>query len=178
MPVEGRSVREKEVGDPASQKGSRTKSRQREIEDIPREPVGQPEVLGPKKLEPLFDAEQVRKAEELSAQAPMLQGQKAPSGARVLLGWGEINRRSRCVSSGKGVGGSGKGFRVDASRSRGTGCEHASASTHVSTTPRAVDGSPKCHPIYECMDRGSNESSSPNATGVAPFVSYYMKSLQ
>ena len=48
VPVEGRSVREKEVGDPASQKGSRTKSRQREIEDIPREPVGQPEVWAPK----------------------------------------------------------------------------------------------------------------------------------
>ena len=172
MPVEGRSVREKEVGDPASQKGSRTKSRQREIEDIPREPVGQPEVLGPKKLEPLFDAEQVRKAEELSAQAPMLQGQKAPSGARVLLGWGEINRRSSWVSSGKGVGGSGKGFRVDASRSRGTGCEHASASTHVSTTPRAVDGSPGIS-SYERMDGGSDESSSPNATGVVPSVSYY-----
>ena len=44
-------------------------------------------MLGPKKREPLFDAEQVRKAEELSAQAPMLQGQKAPSGARVDRSW-------------------------------------------------------------------------------------------
>ena len=126
-------------------------------------------MLGPKKREPLFDAEQVRKAEELSAQAPMLQGQKAPSGARVDRSWdgGRSTADPGWSAQGKELVAAGKDTGLTP-----PGVEHASASTHVSTTPRAVDGSPGIS-SYERMDRGSNESSSPNATGVVPSVSYY-----
>ena len=87
MPVGGKDPKEGEVGDISSQKKSSTQKGQLEIEDIPKGPVGQPEVLGPKRLEPLFNAEQVRKAEELSAQAPMLQSQRLSPGASEGNGW-------------------------------------------------------------------------------------------
>ena len=87
VPVGGKDPKEGEVGDVSSQKKSSTQKGRLEIEDIPKGPVGQPEVLGPKRLEPLFNAEQVRKAEELSAQAPMLQSQRLSPGASDGNGW-------------------------------------------------------------------------------------------
>ena len=49
------------------------------IEDIPRAPEGQPQALGPRALQPLFDQEQVDRMEELERQAPMLQARRDPS---------------------------------------------------------------------------------------------------
>ena len=62
-------------------------SGQLELEDIPDRPVGRPEVLGPKQLEPLFNEEQVRQAEELEASAPMLQDRRKTSLASEGTGW-------------------------------------------------------------------------------------------
>lgn len=64
-----------------------THSGQLELEDIPDRPVGRPEVLGPKQLEPLFNEEQVRQAEELEASAPMLQDRRKTSLASEGTGW-------------------------------------------------------------------------------------------
>eukprot|EP00434_Breviolum_minutum_P044337 symbB.v1.2.039588.t1/scaffold6451.1/size17988/3 len=64
-----------------------TQSGQLELEDIPDRPVGRPEVLGPKQLEPLFNEEQVRQAEELEASAPMLQDRRKTSLASEGTGW-------------------------------------------------------------------------------------------
>ncbi len=58
-----------------------------EIEDLPRGPEGRPETLGPKKLEPLFNEEQVRQAEELASRAPLLQNQRGASSVAEGVGW-------------------------------------------------------------------------------------------
>ena len=57
VPVGGKDPKEGDVGDASSQKKSSTQKGWLEIEDIPKGPVGQPEVLGPKRLEPLFNVE-------------------------------------------------------------------------------------------------------------------------
>ena len=62
--------------------GRSTQERREEmlpIEDLPAGPVGQPEVLGPRSLEPLFNQEDVRRMEELERQAPILQSRREPS---------------------------------------------------------------------------------------------------
>ena len=57
-----------------------------EIEDVPNRPEGPPETFGPKQLEPLFNEEQMRQAEELAAKAPMLQNQRRASTASEWVG--------------------------------------------------------------------------------------------
>lgn len=82
------------------------------LEDIPREPEGRPEVRGPKQLEPLFNEEQVRRAEELEAKAPMLQSRRKTTAALENSGWdmglggGEPSGSNQEleVMAGKGVG--------------------------------------------------------------------------
>ena len=86
VPVSGRESRSKRERREESmgQVSGGTQRSQLEIEDIPSRPMGQPEVLGPRQLEPLFNEEQVRQAEDLIAQAPMLQCQsKVPEGSLV-----------------------------------------------------------------------------------------------
>ena len=61
VPVIGKNPKENEVGDGSDQQRSGTQKGRLEIEDVPKAPQGKPEVLGPKNLEPLFNAEQVRK---------------------------------------------------------------------------------------------------------------------
>ena len=87
VPVRRKKPKENEVGDVSEQQRSGTQKGRLEIEDIPKAPQGQPEVLGPKNLEPLFNAEQVRKAEELSARAPMLQSQRQSPESTDRKGW-------------------------------------------------------------------------------------------
>lgn len=57
------------------------------IEDGPQvPPVGHPESFGPRSLQPLFDAEQVRRAEDLVKKSPLLNANRTPSPGREL-GW-------------------------------------------------------------------------------------------
>ena len=111
-----------------------THSGQLELEDIPDRPVGRPEVLGPKQLEPLFNEEQVRQAEELEASAPMLQDRRKTSLASEGTGWEgglrredhggapqELEVRARKGSGVTFLGSTGGGARDEILHS--TGCE-------------------------------------------------------
>ena len=88
VPVGGRESKgKKERRDDGGPGMRSTQGGQLELEDIPNRPAGQPEVLGPKQLEPLFNEEQARQAEELAARAPMLQSQRRGSIASEGTGW-------------------------------------------------------------------------------------------
>ena len=65
-----------------------------EIEDVPNRPEGPPETFGPKQLEPLFNEEQMRQAEELAAKAPMLQNQRRVSMASEWVGGSGVGEMS------------------------------------------------------------------------------------
>ena len=117
VPVDGKEVKAKRE---RSDRSESSKGRRGgvlegplEIEDIPRRPEGPPEVFAPRRLEPLFNEEQVRQAEELAAKAPMLQNQRTSSGAREGHGWevgvigGEVAESSpelEVVAPGRRVG--------------------------------------------------------------------------
>lgn len=64
------------------------------IEDGSMEPpVGSPKSLGPKCLEPLFDDQQIQKAEDMARKAPLINPSRSPSPGREL-GWdGGLGRK-------------------------------------------------------------------------------------
>ena len=89
VPVGVREPRAKKEKSESSQRKGVKESQKGplEIEDLPKGPEGQPETLGPRKLEPLFNEEQVRQAEELASRAPLLQNQRGASSVAEGSGW-------------------------------------------------------------------------------------------
>ena len=160
VPVGGKDPKEREVGEGSSQKKGSTQKGQLEIEDIPKGPVGQPEVLGPKKLEPLFNRASPKSGRVVSTSSDVAESETVARG----IGWewmgkGSGQWGSSWISARHGVGGSWERDGGDIAFTRVTCYAHACTFTHVHSTHGST-GISTWISSNACMDRRSNEDSS------------------